>query len=115
MGREGHRFEVLPQEVLKRYRAELVNIEHLAIRQRKFSIRLIYVSSNALKAAYLVDLGMFRLAINILNIQGLVFGKGESETIGRGSFGAVVVKDVAGTKFVAKIIKRTRGTPDELK
>lgn len=67
---QGLHFEPPPQEILKLYRTEMVNEESFSKRQRKYDIRLCYVSSEASTATYIVDLGVFRLTIHILNLQG---------------------------------------------
>ena len=70
MGGTGHRIEDPSHEILKRYRAETISTDVLARRRRRFDLRFIYASKNASTVCYIVDLGRFRMTINILNLQG---------------------------------------------
>ena len=105
MGRDGqdHHFGVPSQEQLKKYRAELVSAESLASRRRKYDLRLTYSSRNASTAIYVVDLGRFRMTINLLNLQGKSPVKLTED---------VLFKEVHKTTFVAKIIKRKENSPE---
>lgn len=84
-------------------------------RKKKFDLRFIFAGKNASTASYIVDLGRFRLTINLLNLQGSTpIEKNKEVTLGSGAFGTVLVKKVANTEFVAKVIQRKDKTPSEL-
>lgn len=110
----GRRIEDPPDEVLKQYRAKLINAHVLAKRQKRFDLRLIYASKNASSVSYIVDLGRFRMTINLLNLQGKSPTPIGNTIIGSGAFGSVMVKNMVNTEFVAKIIVLNSKTPEEL-
>lgn len=91
-----------------------MSAESFAKRQRKFDVRLAYINSDASTVVYTVDVGMFRLTINLLNLQGKAPEKEDRETVGKGGFGTVLTKEVAGTEFVAKILSRNQSIPEDI-
>lgn len=98
------------EDLLKKYRIKVTPPSVMAKRQRMFGVRLIYISQDASTAAYAVDLGKFRLTINILSLTGDARTK-DGASLGSGSFGTILTKSVAGTEFAAKLIERRNGSP----
>lgn len=75
----------------------------------QFGVRLAFIGSEASIATYIVDLGQHRVTVHLLNLPGDVCV--EDKLVGSGGFGTVIRKSVAGTPFVAKVIKlRNRKT-----
>jgi hypothetical protein len=71
----------------------------------KFEIRLVYVGFEATMATYQVDIGHYKVTVNVLNCPGMARKLGK-DAIGSGAFGQVVPQTVANVKFVAKVMKK---------
>lgn len=82
-------------------------------RQRMFGVRLIYVNEDASTVVYVVDIGRFRLTINILSLTGDARIR-DGASLGSGSFGTILMKSVAGTEFVAKLIERSNSELNDI-
>ena len=71
----------------------------------KFEIRLVDVGFEATMATYQVDIGHYKVTVNVLNCPGKA-RKTERYAIGSGGFGQVVPQTVTNVKFVAKVMKK---------
>lgn len=65
-------------------------------------------------ASYLVSLGRLQFTINLLNLPGKVPPEQETK-VGQGVFGKVMVKTVAGGRFVAKVMTQSWDIQSEYK
>lgn len=82
-------------ELLKKYSVEILDQKHQRP-SKHILIRLEMVREQASIATYIVDIGLYRLTISLLNLTGLVSYATDLE-MGRGAFGVVLSKKVSGT------------------